>query len=207
MAAPDRDGRPRRQGLPRGPLTPGGIPPDPPRGRGLRGWRGWSEGRLALALSAAFAGGLLLVASRHEVGGYDTEADFYGRYLPESRALLEGKPRFLPFNGPGYPLVLGALATFVGDPFAAAKLVSISSLTVAGLLAFLLGRRAIHPEMGLWYQALILLGAARFGILASAEAFFLALVLGVSYLLLRGGTARIVPALLAGLLAGWATLV
>ncbi|HET6203768.1 MAG TPA: glycosyltransferase family 39 protein [Planctomycetota bacterium] len=162
---------------------------------------------IALAISAIVAVGLLLVAREHELGGYDTEADFYGRYLPESRALLAGEPRFFGFNGPGYPLVLGALSAALGDPFETAKLLSVGSLVVAGLLAFLIGKRALHPEAGLWLQALTLFGAGRFGVLASTEAFFLALVLGTAAALLCLDRGQGRAFFVAGLLAGWATLV
>ena len=142
---------------------------------------------LAILVAVVQLGWLGAAASRHTVGGYEAETDFYMFYGPAARAIAAGEWPTDRYHGPGYAATLVAISTVTGaDPFTAGKWLSVVCAAAAGGLLFLIFGRLFGPWVGLGAQ-LLLLGVAhlaRFAVTPMSDLPFLVACLGTLALLL-----------------------
>lgn len=67
--------------------------------------------RLGLVSGALYAAVLIYVGLRyHVMGDGDSETDFFGNYVPQARAFLDGHLVIDPYRGPFYPILLALLS-------------------------------------------------------------------------------------------------
>jgi len=146
--------------------------------------------------------------TRHPIGDYGVETDFYWDYAPAADALLRGE---LPierysFRGPGYPMVLAIGRVFTGDTFLAGKLISL----IAAAASLWMIYRLFTPVLGsLWATAGIILIAMNgvfieFAIRVGTDMFFLSL--NLLFVMMIGMCRTRSVAFLAGVVAGFAFL-
>jgi hypothetical protein len=148
------------------------------------------------------------VFTEHRIGNYAVETDFYWKYGPAARDLLQGKVEIANYDskGWGYPVAVALFALFGADPFRAAQLLALLSAVVAGLVLYRLHRSLLGPAVALG-SLLLLLSNGTF--LANTyevgtDMFFFAIVLGSVALLLTRTHPGALSVLGSGLLGGWA---
>ena len=134
---------------------------------------------------------LAITVFLHPTPLYFVETDLLGEYIPAARALASGTldPAHLAFHGPGYPLMLAALAPPCGgDYWLAARLLSALAAGAAAWLAFLLVRRFAGRAVALFALAGLLVNPTllRYGIEAGTDAPALALALAATLGVLAG---------------------
>jgi Dolichyl-phosphate-mannose-protein mannosyltransferase/Tetratricopeptide repeat len=163
---------------------------------------GWIVWALATGILLAYA------LTRHPVGDYQTESDFYGGYAAGARALLHGRVDVARYSvvGPGYEVALALITALVGDAFLAARLLSVTSASAVLLLWLLVLRRRLGSIPAVWTVAFLAANAVffRYGYSATTDMLACALQAASIFLLLRGGGPRVLLA--SGLFAALATL-
>jgi hypothetical protein len=144
----------------------------------------------------------------HRLGNYAVETDFYWKYGPAARDLLQGRIDIQNYDskGWGYPAAVAAVAATGLDPFRAAQILALLSAVAAGWLLYRVHRSLLGPTLAL-SSLLLVLGNRTF--LANTyevgtDMFFFAVVLGSIALLLRSGSPGAGAILGSGLLGGWA---
>ena len=148
------------------------------------------------------------VFTEHRIGNYAVETDFYWKYGPAARDLLQGKVDIANYDskGWGYPVAVALVSILGVEPFQAAQAIAILSAILVGFLAYRIHRSLLGPAAALC-ALLLLLSNETF--LANTyevgtDMFFFAIVLG-SIVLRLGKTRPNTLALLgSGLLGGWA---
>lgn len=183
---------------------PAPAPPETPPTRPL------FSSRQAAAVVVLWTACVLAVSLfAHPTALYYVETDLVGEFLPAAREMAAGTldaARYA-FKGPGYPLLVAALAVPMGgDVELAARWLSPLAAGLSAWLAFLIARRAAGGTVASW--ALLALLAApsqvRYAIEAGTDAPALALLLGSALLVSR--PRRLGAHLVAGALAGLAVL-
>jgi 4-amino-4-deoxy-L-arabinose transferase-like glycosyltransferase len=189
-------------------IEPPPVSPAPGAATASRPWialspqsAAWVAGLWTLAL-------VLVNLLAHPTPLYEVETDLVGEYLPAASQFVRGvlDVSHFTYKGPGYPLLLAVFAApFHGDVALAARLLSPIAAGVAAWLAFLLARRAAGEAVGTFTLIAMLAMPihVRYAIEAGTDAPALALMLGSTWLLLRGGARSL---LAAGFLAGYAIL-
>jgi hypothetical protein len=155
---------------------------------------------LVLALVQLALG--LVWGAFHEVGGYVTEADFYGMYGPGAHALAAGEPYVYLRSGPGLSAVLAVLALGGLEPFVAAKGVAALSLAGLALAAYFVASRCTPPACALALQALVYVVLQRFAFVAGNDVPSAALCWAALAVLARRERPGPLAAGVAGLFAG-----
>ncbi len=146
--------------------------------------------------------------TEHRIGNYAVETDFYWKYGPAARDLLQGRVEIANYDtkGWGYPAVVSLLSLSGLDPFRAAQCVALLSAALIGWMAYRLHRNLLGPGVAL--MSLLLLLANRTFLANTYEVgtdtFFFAVVLGSVVLLLRSGAPGSGAIAGSGLLGGWA---
>ena len=130
----------RRPAVPR--PRPGRLPPRVRRA--LAGPAGVALA--ALALFAALAAFGARVHWVEEVGTAERDG-----YVLEAEILLEGRLPRDPYRPLLYPLAAAGLGTLLGDPFAAARLLSNAAAAALAALAFAFGRRLADSRAVGWW--------------------------------------------------------
>ncbi|HET9250808.1 MAG TPA: glycosyltransferase family 39 protein [Candidatus Eisenbacteria bacterium] len=159
-----------------------------------------------LALYASYWG--VKAFTEHRIGNYAVETDFYWKYGPAARDLLQGKVDIANYDskGWGYPAVVALVSVPGIDPFRAAQILALLSAVVAAWLVFHTHRKLAGAGAALG-SLLLLLGNETFLVNTyevGTDMFFFAIAMGSIALLLareRPAWAAIVG---SGLLAGWA---
>ena len=163
---------------------------------------GWTS----IALLAAALTWLAL--SRHTVGDYGAESDFYGGYAEGARAIQDGRwdARRYVVVGPGYEVVLAVVGSLAPDFFTGAKLISVAAATGAAAVWLALLTRLIGPVAGLWVLAFVIVNPSflRYGTAASTD--MLAVFFQTACLFAALGSRRRWAPPLSGALAGAAVL-
>jgi tetratricopeptide (TPR) repeat protein len=145
----------------------------------------------------------------HPVGDYFVETDFYGGYAPGVRALFAHglDPARYGVVGPVYELVLGLLSLLPVELYRLAQFLSLGSTVLALLLFSGWMERRCGRGAG-WISALLAATnptVFRYAYTASTDAPF-ACLLVASFVTLFPAAPRLRALVLAGLLAGLATL-
>lgn len=159
-----------------------------------------------LALYASYWG--VKVFSEHRIGNYAVETDFYWKYGPAARDLLQGKVDIANYDskGWGYPAVVALFSAPGLDPFHAAQILAILSALVAAWLVFHTHRRLVGASAAVG-SLLLLLGNETFLVNTyevGTDMFFFAVAMGAIALLFAGERPSMRAILGSGLLAGWA---
>lgn len=167
----------------------------------LLAWRGYAP-----ALCLLYFLTLLLLGSFHELGGYGVETDFYNRYAPHARDLLEGRPFRGSFYPPGLPAILAFLHPAFGDLFAAGKIISAVSAALLGLVV----HRTLNAIFGARVAGLVLpvflVAILRFALVASTDMLFCLLLWLSVHFSLRNEEPEVRDILISGAAAGLAYL-
>jgi len=200
MAPSARRGR-RRQARGRG----AAVPSSGSRGQGATRWTRW----IAYALLALFAVVMGVPAlTEHRIGNYAVETDFYWKYGPAARGLLQGRVDIEHYDskGWGYPAAVALVSAPGLDPFRAAQILALLSALAAGWLLYRIHRSLLGPSLALLSLLLVLSNRT---FLANTyevgtDMFFFAVVLGSLALLFRSGAPGGWAILVSGLLGGWA---
>ncbi len=161
-----------------------------------------SRDRLALVLALAQLALGLLWGAFHELGGWITEADFYGMYAPGAEALARGEPYVYTRSGPGLSALLAPFAAAGVDVFLVAKVLAALSLAGLGLAAYFVAARAVSGPVGLALQALLYLVLQRFAFVAGNDIPAAALAWAALAFLAAQQRPRLRECLVAGLCAG-----
>lgn len=167
-------------------------------GEGLRPERGHS---LSILCSCCVLLLGLLAGAVHEIGGYVSEADFYGMYGPGARALAAGDPYEPTRSGPGYSVLLLPAVWSGVDMFLWARALAAVLVAGTGYLSFRAFRPAVGSTVALLAQALFYIAAFRWSFVAGNDipgGFWIA----ASLALIAGSSDR--PTLLRIALAGTA---
>jgi hypothetical protein len=148
------------------------------------------------------------VFSEHRIGNYAVETDFYWKYGPAARDLLQGRVDIANYDskGWGYPAVVALVSIFGLDPFRAAQILALLSAAVAAWLVFHTHRRLVGTGAALG-SLLLLLGNETFLVNTyevGTDMFFFAVAMGAIALLLARERPSILAIAGSGLLAGWA---
>lgn len=163
---------------------------------------------MVFAILAVFALTTLLATLGlwRDLPGYGTETDFLGGMMSEASRLLAGEPMRSEFHPPGFPMVLAAAQSLIGDWFVAGKAIAVVSAGVALLGSFwlfhgLAGRWAAWGAMGGLASSATFL---QFSIQATSDVFFLAIFsLSGLAVLLAAHRRSLLLWFLAGLLVGF----
>jgi len=169
-------------------------------------WIKWGvPGSLAL-LFIIVAGTLSL--TRHPIGDYGVETDFYWDYAPAADALLRGE---LPierysFRGPGYPFALAGISLITSDAFLAGKIISVLSAGIAIWMIFYLLSKPLGPVWAAIGVILVALNGVflEYAIRTGTDMFFTAL--NLLFFILIGFKRSRSAALAMGFVAGYAFL-
>jgi Dolichyl-phosphate-mannose-protein mannosyltransferase len=159
-----------------------------------------------LALFAAYWG--VKIFTEHRIGNYAVETDFYWKYGPAARDLLQGRIDIANYDskGWGYPAVVALFSIPGIDPFRAAQILGLLSALVAAWLVFHTHRRLVGAGAAL--GGLLLLLGNEFFLVNTYEVgtdmFFFAIAMGSIALLLARERPSWVAIACSGLLAGWA---
>lgn len=159
-----------------------------------------------LALFAAFWG--VKALTEHRIGNYAVETDFYWKYGPAARDLLQGRVNIANYDskGWGYPAVVALFSLPGLDPFRAAQILALLSAVAAAWLVFHAHRRLVGAGAALG-SLLLLLGNETFLVNTyevGTDMFFFAVAMGSIALLLARERPSWVAIAGSGLLAGWA---
>src|SRR5690242_17069808 len=115
----------------------------PPRGRALS----------APVLLIAIGGALLLAFQLfgHGTPLYGAETDLLGDIIPAARSLCAGHivAAHFEFKGPGYPLMLAAAGSLVGNDWLAARLLNVVSAVLGAWLSYRVATRFLSPGASL----------------------------------------------------------
>jgi 4-amino-4-deoxy-L-arabinose transferase-like glycosyltransferase len=196
---------PSRSGRRSGPRLPRSGAPSPSRAERFRR-QAPAFAVALLALYASYWG--VKVFSEHRVGNYAVETDFYWKYGPAARDLLQGKVDIANYDskGWGYPAVVALFSLPGIDPFHAAQVVGLLSALIAAWLVFHTHRSLAGSAAAL--GSLLLLLANQTFLVNTYEVgtdmFFFAVAMGSIALLLRKEGPSWRAVLGSGLLAGWA---
>ncbi|HEU5311806.1 MAG TPA: hypothetical protein VFV24_10165, partial [Candidatus Eisenbacteria bacterium] len=89
-----------------------------------------------LALFASYWG--VKIFTEHRIGNYAVETDFYWKYGPAARDLLQGRVDIANYDskGWGYPAVVALFSLPGLDPFRAAQILALLSALAAAWLVF-----------------------------------------------------------------------
>ena len=154
------------------------------------------------------AGIALLAFGYHPVGDYFTESDFYGAYVGGARALARGTFDASRYGvyGPGYEVMLAAVASAVGDAFLAARILSVASAIVVLATSWYWARGRLGAGAAAWLAALLAVNPTfvRYGYSATTDMLsFAGFSAGLAALLAGSGLRSAAG---AGLSAGLAAL-
>lgn len=118
-------------------------------------------------------------SSKHPVGTYGTETDFYHLFAPDADRLAAGQFPENDFQGPGYPALIALVSRLTGDTFVAGKWVSIVSAALLVLLVYALFARLFGYWVGVGAALLFPVGPEilQFSISATTDIYFLLLCL------------------------------
>ena len=164
---------------------------------------------IAFALLALFASYWGVKAfTEHRIGNYAVETDFYWKYGPAARDLLQGRVDIANYDskGWGYPAFVALFALPGIDPFRAAQIVALLSALVAAWLVFHTHRKLVGAGAALGCL-LLLLGNETFLVNTyevGTDMFFFAIAMGSIALLLARDRVSLPAIVGSGLLAGWA---
>lgn len=159
-----------------------------------------------LALFASYWG--VKVFTEHRIGNYAVETDFYWKYGPAARDLLQGRVDIANYDskGWGYPATVALFSLPGLDPFRAAQIVALLSALAAAWLVFHTHRKLVGAGAALG-SLLLLLGNEFFVVNTyevGTDMFFFALAMGSIALLLARSSLTPASIMGSGLLAGWA---
>jgi hypothetical protein len=164
---------------------------------------------VAVALIALYASYWGVKAfTEHRIGNYAVETDFYWKYGPAARDLLQGRIDIANYDskGWGYPAVVALFSIPGVDPFRAAQILGLLSALAAAWLVFHTHRRLAGAGAALG-SLLLLLGNETFLVNTyevGTDMFFFAIAMGSIALLLARERPGWGALLGSGLLAGWA---
>ena len=146
----------------------------------------WAPHAVILYTAVALAVSLLF----HPTPLYHVETDLVGGYVPAAQSLAQGRlaAEHYSYKGPGYPLLLAAVAPLCGgDYYLAARLLSVAAAGAAAWLAFLVVRSFAGVSVALLMLAGLLANPTflRYAIEAGTDTPALALALLSTYGVLR----------------------
>ena len=159
-----------------------------------------------LALFASYWG--VKVFTEHRIGNYAVETDFYWKYGPAARDLLQGRVDIANYDskGWGYPAIVALFSLPGLDPFRAAQILALLSALAAAWLVFHTHRKLVGAGAALG-SLLLLLGNETFLVNTyevGTDMFFFAIAMGSIALLLARDRLTLAAVAGSGLLAGWA---
>lgn len=139
---------------------------------------------LALAaIVACYAAAVLAAFGYRSYFGYGTETDFVGSMIGEAQRLISGEPLESRFHPPGYTFVLAEVYLLSGDWFTAGKIISAVSGIIAILASYMIFRRLLGAETGIWTGLGAVVGLVcsstflAFSLQATSDIYFLSLFL------------------------------
>ncbi|HEY6571733.1 MAG TPA: glycosyltransferase family 39 protein, partial [Candidatus Eisenbacteria bacterium] len=146
--------------------------------------------------------------TRHTIGNYGVETDFYWKYGPAARDLLRGVVSIENYDskGWGYPLVVAVVSLLGLDIFRAGQLVAILSAVGAAWILYRLHRSLFGPVHALASLCIVLanLVFVQNTYEVGTDMFFLAVSLASVGLLLRSKSPGLWAMAASGLIAGYA---
>lgn len=167
-------------------------------------------GRYDIAAASLCIAVLILalgVGHFHQVGTFDVETDFYGAYAVQAKNLVDGRSYTYPHHPPGYPFLLAAASTLVGDLFVAGKIISAGAAAFFCWITYLLFKALFSPRVALGTAIVLLPAVFPFSFLAATDILGAALKSLPLWTLLRRPVLTARACVLAGLFAGMAYLV
>lgn len=159
------------------------------------------------ACVAALALALLIGLTKHKMGTFGTETDFYGPYIAQVENILAGKPYTYQHLPPGYCLLLAGVSRVTGDLFLAAKLISAVSVALLGWLAYCLHKAVFDARLALVGMGLALIALIPYSFLATTDVLTALVIILPLWVLLRKAPIDRKTCFLTGLATGLAYLV
>jgi len=138
-------------------------------------------------LSAGILLILLFAATKHEMGGYGVETDFYWAYAPDAQRLLNGEMPKEPGVGPVYSLTLAAINLALDDWFVSGRTLSLISTVLCGLFTFGFLKSVFNARLAFYTLVLWFAVVMNWALVASTDMFFAMLVASSVFLLYRHG--------------------
>jgi 4-amino-4-deoxy-L-arabinose transferase-like glycosyltransferase len=141
------------------------------------------------------------------VGAYGN-SDFYRFYAADAKRMANGEFPQNTFNGPGYPLVLSAIAVLTEDHFTAGKWIATFSASLSGVVAYYLFRDLFGFRTAIVALPIMLVTGeyALFAIEPGTDLIFLLLCLTTIFTITCRGLGVWQKTVLTGMLAGLAYL-
>ncbi len=182
--------------------------PTPPAGAHHAGSSRWTR-HVAYGLIALYGLYWAVTAfTRHTIGNYGVETDFYWKYGPAARDLLRGVISIENYDskGWGYPLVVAAVSFLGFDIFRAGQIVALLSAVGTAWILFRLHRSLFGPVHALASLAIVLanLVFVQNTYEVGTDMFFLAVSLASVGLLLRSKSPGLRAMAASGLIGGFA---
>ncbi|MEK7316920.1 MAG: glycosyltransferase family 39 protein [Candidatus Eisenbacteria bacterium] len=179
-------------------------PADAPHAGSTRWTRHVAYGLIALyGLYWAFT-----ALTRHTIGNYGVETDFYWKYGPAARDLLRGVVSIENYDskGWGYPLVVAAVSLLGFDLFRAGQLVALFSAVGAAWILYRLHRSLFGPVHALASLCIVLVNLVfvQNSYEVGTDLFFLVVSLASVGLLLRSKSPGLRAMIASGLIGGFA---
>jgi 4-amino-4-deoxy-L-arabinose transferase-like glycosyltransferase len=163
--------------------------------------------RIALILSLTILLICLTINYFRQVGTFGVETDFYGVYAIQAENILEGKPYTYQHNPPGYCLLLAIFTYFIGDTFAAGKLISALATGIFTYISYLLLSILTEKKIALVITFFSLLAIIPYSFIASTDVLGATLIIASIWFYLRRQTSVISKTtnyFFSGLIAGCA---
>jgi hypothetical protein len=152
---------------------------------------------------------LSLLSASRQYFGTGTETDFLLHFIKDAISFQERQPMALFMHPPLYAITVGTVHGFVGDWFAAGRLIALASSAVVLLASYAFYRSVIGPAAG--WGSIVALAACPMFILhstqATTEIFFLAIYCALIWVAYEGERRDSVGLwMVTGALIGFASL-
>ncbi len=150
----------------------------------------------------------IITFSYHKIGDYGVETDFFWSYVTQAQSFMDGHIIIDKYRGPLYPMVLGLVHLLTGEYFTAGLLIGLIS---AGLTLFFTYQSlsSLFSEKVAWITTLLVSVNTTFNLYtysAGTDMFFMMLVSGTIYFIVRNPGYHPLNLALAGFFAGAAYL-